>query len=177
MANVKAVLVDENWFQVYDNENVMTDTPVASGLYWNYFYHVWKTVSHSPFANIVVFVDDGATVSAPSSLTFTVGGVVKSDVSTVINLIHTEGDTLQDTNYVFQQDSTSTAAGIAVTPYGTLIAPYSESGGSEVDVSITPKLKINGVGYTASAAIHTTTSGTTYYAVKVGDTVTMNKDV
>lgn len=177
MADVKAVLVDDKWFQIYDNENVMTDTPVASGLYWNYFYHVWKTVSHSPFANLVVFVDDGATVSAPATLTFKVAGVVKSDVSTIINLEHAEGDTLQDTNYVFVQDETSTANGIAITEYGTIIAPYTESSGNEVDVSITPKLTINGVGYTASSAIHTTTSGTTYYAVAVGDTVTMAKDV
>ena len=181
MADVKAVLVDEKWFQVYDNESVMTDTPVASGLYWNYFYHTWKTVSHSPFANIVVFVDDAATVTAPASLTFKVAGVVKSDVSTVINLEHVEGDTVQDTNYVFVQDSTSTAAGVAIHPYGSIIAPITMSGtpAAEVDVAITPKLTINGVGYTASAAIHTTTGGTspnTYTAVKVGDTVTMAKD-
>lgn len=173
MADVKAVLVDEKWFQVYDNENLMTDQRVASGLYWNYFYHVWKTVSHSPFANMVVFVDDGATLTAPSSLTFTVGGVVKSDVSTVINLIHTESDTLQCTNYKFVQDEDSTEAGIAITEYGTIIAPYTESGGSEVDVSITPKLTINGVGYTASSAIHTAGGN----PVAVGDTVTMSKDV
>lgn len=181
MADVKAVLVDEKWFQVYDNENVMTDTPVASGLYWNYFYHTWKTVSHSPFANMIVFVDDAATVTAPASLTFKVAGVVKSDVSTVINLEHVEGDTLQDTNYVFVQDSTSTAAGVAIHPYGSIIAPITMSGSpaAEVDVAITPKLTINGVGYTASAAIHTTTGGTspnTYTAVKVGDTITMAKD-
>ncbi|MBO5681076.1 MAG: hypothetical protein J6T08_05110 [Lentisphaeria bacterium] len=180
MADVKAVLVDEKWFQVYDNENVMTDTPVASGLYWNYFYHTWKTVSHSPFANIVVFVDDGATVTAPASLTFKVAGVVKSDISTVINLEHVEGDTLQDTNYNFVQDSTSTAAGVAIHPYGSIIAPITMSGtpAAEVNVAITPKLTINGVGYTASAAINTVTdagSGTT--AVAVGDTVTMAKDV
>lgn len=181
MADVKGVLVDENWFQVYDNENVMTDTPVASGLYWNYFYHTWKTVSHSPFANMIVFVDDGATVTAPASMTFKVSGVVKSDISTVINLEHVEGDTLQDTNYVFVQDSTSTAAGVAVHPYGSFIAPLAMSGtpAAEVDVAITPKLSINGVGYTASAAIHTTTGGagaSAYTAVKVGDTVTMSKD-
>ena len=181
MADVKGVLVDEKWFQVYDNENVMTDTPVASGLYWNYFYHTWKTVSHSPFANMIVFVDDAATVTAPASLTFKVAGVVKSDVSTVINLEHVEGDTVQDSNYVFVQDSTSTAAGVAIHPYGSIIAPITMSGSpaAEVDVAITPKLTINGVGYTASAAIHTTTGGTspnTYTAVKVGDTVTMAKD-
>ncbi len=181
MADVKGVLVDEKWFQVYDNENVMTDTPVASGLYWNYFYHTWKTVSHSPFANMIVFVDDGATVTAPASLTFKVAGVVKSDISTVINLEHVEGDTLQDTNYVFEQDSTSTAAGVAVHPYGSFIAPLAMSGtpAAEVDVAITPKLTINGVGYTASAAIHTTSGGeggSAYTAVKVGDTITMAKD-
>ena len=181
MADVKGVLVDENWFQVYDNENVMTDTPVASGLYWNYFYHTWKTVSHSPFANMIVFVDDGATVTAPASLTFKVAGVVKSDISTVINLEHVEGDTLQDTNYVFEQDSTSTAAGVAIHPYGSIIAPLTMSGtpAAEVDVAITPKLTINGVGYTASAAIHTTSGGvgaSAYTAVKVGNTVTMSKD-
>lgn len=182
MADVKGVLVDENWFQVYDNESVMTDTPVASGLYWNYFYHTWKTVSHSPFANMIVFVDDGATVTAPASLTFKVAGVVKSDISTVINLEHVEGDTLQDTNYVFVQDSTSTAAGVAIHPYGSIIAPLTMSGtpAAEVDVAITPKLVINGVGYTASAAIHTTSGGegaSAYTAVKVGDTITMAKDV
>ena len=123
MADVKAVLVDDRWFQVFDNENVMTDTPVASGLYWNYFYHVWMTFSHSPFSNIVVFVDDNATITAPASLTFKVAGVVKSDVSTVINLEQVEGDTLQNTNYNFVQDSTSTAAGVAVHPYGSFIAP------------------------------------------------------
>lgn len=181
MADVKAVLVDENWFQVYDNESVMTDTPVNSGLYWNYWYHQWRTISHSPFSNIIVFLDDAATVTAPASLTFKVAGVVKSDVSTVINLEHVEGDTLQDTNYVFVQDSTSTAAGVAIHPYGSIIAPITMSGSpaAEVDVAITPKLTINGVGYTASAAIHTTTGGTspnTYTAVAVGDTVTMAKD-
>ena len=180
MADVKAVLVDENWFQVYDNESVMTDTPVGSGLYWNYWYHQWRMISHSPFSNIIVFVDDGATVTAPATLTFTVAGVVKSDISTVINLEHAEGDTLQDTNYVFVQDSTSTAAGVAVHPYGSFIAPLTMSGtpAAEVDVAITPKLTINGVGYTGGT-IHTTTGGTspnTYTAVKVGDTITMTKD-
>ena len=44
MADVKAVLVDREWFQIYDNLNVMTDTQVKSGLYWNYFYNTWKTL-------------------------------------------------------------------------------------------------------------------------------------
>lgn len=56
MADVKAIILDENWFQVYDNLNKFTEDYIAAGLYWNYFYHTWKTVSNSPFANAVVFV-------------------------------------------------------------------------------------------------------------------------
>ena len=56
MAKVKGILVDREWFQVYDNLNKMTEKYVASGMYWNYFYNVWKTVSTSPFSNAVAFV-------------------------------------------------------------------------------------------------------------------------
>lgn len=58
MAGVKSILVDKEWFQIYDNLNTMTEQQVASGLYWNYFYHVWKTVSWSPFSNAIVFVEE-----------------------------------------------------------------------------------------------------------------------
>lgn len=64
MADVKAIILDENWFQVYDNLNKFTEKYVASGLYWNYFYHTWKTVSSSPFANAVVFVETAPTEAA-----------------------------------------------------------------------------------------------------------------
>lgn len=56
MANVKAIIFDEEWFQVYDKLSMMTEKFVASGLYWNYFYHQWKIVSSSPFSNAVAFV-------------------------------------------------------------------------------------------------------------------------
>lgn len=61
MAKVVAIVLDENWFQVYDNNNKFTEQYTASGLYWNYFYHVWKTVSYSPFANAVAFIDNTKT--------------------------------------------------------------------------------------------------------------------
>ena len=55
MANIKAILIDPEWFQVYDNLGVMTEKYIANGLYWNYFYTSWKTVSSSPFSNAVAF--------------------------------------------------------------------------------------------------------------------------
>lgn len=53
---LKAVLVDEDWFMVYDNNTKMETIRNPKGLYWNYFYHVWQTLSVSRFSNAVAFV-------------------------------------------------------------------------------------------------------------------------
>ena len=67
MANVRAILVDREWFQFYDELMMFTEQYVASGIYWNYFLNVWKTVSYSPYSNGVVFMTgNGAT--APASI-------------------------------------------------------------------------------------------------------------
>lgn len=55
MQNVVAIIVDEEWFQIYDNLLLMTEKQIASGLYWNYYLNSFKTVSWSPFSNAVYF--------------------------------------------------------------------------------------------------------------------------
>lgn len=175
MANVKAVILDEDWFQVYDNNNKFTEKYVASGLYWNYFYHTWKTISWSPYANALVFVDDGATVSAPATVSFTVQTVVNTGTNLIITLAQTETDTVQPTNLQFIEDGTSVAAGVAIHPYGAIILPITAGDStatpptSDSVPSTTLKGKIGNVGYTAGSAITISTA--------VGATITMAKDV
>ena len=53
---IPAVLVDGDWFMIFDNMMQFTENYNGQGLYWNYFYHVWKTFSVSPFANNALFV-------------------------------------------------------------------------------------------------------------------------
>lgn len=53
---IPAVLVDEDWFMIFDNLMQFTEQYNGQGLYWNYFYHVWKTFSVSPFANNALFI-------------------------------------------------------------------------------------------------------------------------
>lgn len=60
MANIKAILIDQEWFQVYDNLMQMSENFVASGLYWNYYLNVWKTVSFSPFSNAIAFAQSNS---------------------------------------------------------------------------------------------------------------------
>ena len=56
LKQIPAVIVDKDWFIVFDNQQYFTEQQNAKGLYWNYFYHVWKTFSVSPFENSAVFV-------------------------------------------------------------------------------------------------------------------------
>ena len=161
MADVLGVLVDKEWFQVYDNLSRMSDKPVASGLYWNYFYNAWKTVSSSPFSNAVVFVKNTATTSLPSTVTTKVASIDKSDAATVITLAVTEPASLQPSEAKFVQTDEATSKGIAVHPYGVYIIPASQT-------TLTGKLTVNGTGYTGGTAVST--------SLDVGDTITFSKD-
>lgn len=58
-----AALVDREWFMVFDNMLSFTENYNGEGLYWNYFYHVWKTFSTSPFANAVIFTTDAQSIT------------------------------------------------------------------------------------------------------------------
>lgn len=53
---IPAVLVDKDWFMIFDNFYNFTEQYNGEGLYWNYWYHVWKTFSVSPFANNALFI-------------------------------------------------------------------------------------------------------------------------
>lgn len=163
LANVKAVILDDNWFQVYDNNNKFTEKYVASGLYWNYFYHTWKTVSNSPFANAVVFVTSVADVALPATVTVHVDAKDESDVATVftISADFEEAD-LEPQNVNFVQTEALTTAGIAVQKYGGLIIPASKVG---TDIRLVAE--INGTTYTAATTINGSTD--------VDETVTLNK--
>lgn len=74
---IPAVLVDEDWFMIFDKLVNFTEKYNAQGLYWNYYYHVWKVFSASPFANSVVFVPGAPSITSvtvsPETATVTAG--------------------------------------------------------------------------------------------------------
>lgn len=164
LANVKAVILDEKWFQVYDNNNKFTEDYVASGLYWNYFYHTWKTVSNSPFANAIAFVTTAANTALPESITVHVDSKDESDAATVFTISPKyESAGLDPRNVNFVQTEALTEAGIAVQKFGGIIIPT-----SQVSTDVKIVAEINGTQYTA---ITNLTGATT-----VDTTFTLNKD-
>lgn len=74
---IPCVLVDKDWFMMFDNFYNFTEQYNGEGLYWNYWYHVWKTFSVSPFANNALFIPATPTVTSvtvtPATATIGVG--------------------------------------------------------------------------------------------------------
>lgn len=82
---IEAILVDKNWYQVYDYLRTFKTAYNGEGLYWNYFYHVWMVYSLSPFANAVAFGTATPTVTkltvTPTTATVKAGGTVQITTS------------------------------------------------------------------------------------------------
>lgn len=89
LGNIAAIIVDRDWWMVFDNLTQNTELYNGEGLYWQYWLHAWKTFSISPFANACAIVSavgsitsvtvspSTATMAPNGSATFT-AAVVKS---------------------------------------------------------------------------------------------------
>lgn len=159
LKDVKAVLVDEEWFQIYDNTIKFTEAYSGAGLYWNYFLNVWKTVSSSPFSNAVVFVN--GEVALPNTINVTVVDKSVSDVATTLSLVAEEKVALTGGAYGFIQNEETMTAGVGVHPYGGIMFP------SDSDASVTLEIEVGDTVYTAGTTVSTNNN--------VGDTIVFTK--
>lgn len=77
---IPAILVDQDWLMIFDNMDKFTELYNGQGLYWNYWYHCWKTFSISPFHNSVAFIPAVPTVTnvtvSPTTVTAKPGTTV-----------------------------------------------------------------------------------------------------
>lgn len=136
-SGLEAVLVDKDWFMVYDTLHKMETIRNPQGLYWNYFYHVWQVLSVSRFANAVAFVS-GENVPPVTQV------IVDPTLATL-----KQGGSMQLTAYVRENDGAnrdvvwsivagtggSIAGGTAITQDGVLTFGAAQTG--EVHVKAT----------------------------------------
>lgn len=97
LATVAAVVVDLDWFMVFDNFQQFTQNYNGQGLYWQYFYHTWKTFSVSPYANGIAFTSSsnsitGVTVS-PSTANVAQGTAIALTATVAGTGIYPDGVT------------------------------------------------------------------------------------
>ena len=85
---IPAVIVDADFFMIYDNLQNMTEKYNSEGLYWNYWYHVWKTFSISPFANAALFVpatpDVTSVTVSPATASLSEGSSIQLEAAVVV---------------------------------------------------------------------------------------------
>lgn len=120
LSAIPAVLVDKNFFMIFDNMFEFTENYNGEGLYWNYFYHTWKTFSMSPFANSIVFVagEPSITSVTVSPATATSGKGQKLNLDAVVVTAN-----FAPQSVIWSVDSTAKAAGVTINIYGELSIP------------------------------------------------------
>lgn len=80
--DIRGALVDEQFFQVYDDLVMFKDFENGEGLYKNYYLHVWQTLAYSPLVNAVVFKVAGSDQDSDDQVsTYDVTYTLKTGVS------------------------------------------------------------------------------------------------
>lgn len=123
---IPMAVVGEKFFMVFDNLNEFTEAYNGELLYWNYFYHQWKTFSTSPFENALVYVPTTPTVSSVSVTPDTATVAANSSLQLTVT-VETTGFAPQTVTYE------SDTEGVTVTEGGVVQVDAGVSG----DVTIT----------------------------------------
>lgn len=130
LRSVPAVIIDRDFFVILDNLTTFTENYNGEGLYWNYFYHVWKTFSISPFSNSAVFVEGEPSITSvsvsPSTVTTTAGQTIHLTATVV-------AENFASKSVIWTHNG---GDGVSVDIYGnvTISADYE---GSEITVTAT----------------------------------------
>lgn len=143
--SIPAVVVDRNWFMVFDNFNNFTEQYNGQGLYWNYWYHVWKTFSVSPFSNAALFVPGtpgvtSVTVTPESaSISGASGGTVQLNAAVVTTNFAPQTVVWSSNNHLV----TVNASGLVTVPAGTGATSLAITATSTYDSSKKDTARIN----------------------------------
>lgn len=148
LSKIAGLMVDESWFMIFDNMYEMTEIYNPQGLYWNYFYHVWKTFSISPFSNAVLFTTENPAITsvvvspATSSVkngatlqllaTVESAGFANKDVIWTVTGENMVSTTISDTG-LLNVGSTETATTLTVT--ATSVFDPSKSGTATISIT------------------------------------------
>ncbi len=79
--DIRGALVDEQFFQVFDDLVFFKEFENPEGLYKNYMLHVWQTLAYSPLVNAVLFKVASDTDDDKQVETFTVTKTLKDGVT------------------------------------------------------------------------------------------------
>lgn len=142
LANLKGMVVDKDFFMVFQNFLASRAAENPEGVYWNHWLHVWMTYSISPFANAYALYSAQSGVTrvavSPATANITQGsgmiltaevtgnGLFPKDV-----MFEITGATLNDEAVELQSGTTIGAAN------GNLVVSRNEQVGTKITVTAT----------------------------------------
>ena len=139
---MKMLIVDRNWFQMYDRLFSMNSTFVGSGEYTNHFLNVKRVYAVSPFANAVAFVSNPFTEAVPETLDVVVSQKQVNELGYTALAIDLVSPVVADFDAGVEDNVLNN---VAVMPNGSLIAPEGADailratvGGVTYELTITP---------------------------------------
>lgn len=117
LENVQALMVDRQWFMVYDTFFNFTEQYNAQGLYWNYFFHHWQVLSTSQFANAIAFTTETPAITSvtisPKTATVSKGQNVQFTTTVVATGMASEAISYNVTG-AFSDNTTITSNGLLI---------------------------------------------------------------
>lgn len=117
LENVQALMVDRQWFMVYDTFFNFTEQYNAQGLYWNYFFHHWQVLSTSQFANAIAFTTETPAITSvtisPKTATVSKGQNVQFTTTVVATGMASEAISYNVTGAV-SDNTTITSNGLLI---------------------------------------------------------------
>lgn len=131
---IQFVVMDKRFLQIYDRLEEMGEPFInGEGRFTNYFYHVWKVLSASPFHNCIAFTTLSPAVTSvtisPGTATVAAGASIAFQAT-----VSTTG--FGSSELVWEISTEGVAEGTVISPDGVLTISPEETQGS-IDVIVT----------------------------------------
>lgn len=134
---LEAVLVDREWFMVYDKLQKLETIRNPKGLYWNYYFHVWQIHSASRFSNAVAFVSGDVPAVSQVIIDPTILAVKPNRSYELTGYIRANDDKEHDLSWKVEgRNGTTVSTGTAISEDGVLTIGENQTGELLVSASV-----------------------------------------
>lgn len=123
LSGCHAILMDEDFYAVWDCLNKFTRDMNPEGLYWQYYAHYWRVFAICPWANAIAFVETEPTITAVTVTPATVS-VAKGANTTLTATVTGTGVFPKSVEWSVTGASSSSTT---ISPYGTLYVGADET--------------------------------------------------
>ena len=141
---LEAVLIDKDWYMVYDQLHKMRTIYNPEGLYWQYNYHVWQVLSVSRFANAVAFVSGDVAPVTQVIVDPTIASIKQGRTHKFKAYVRENDGQERDVVWTIEGTNGSTVTGSSVSSDGVVTIGENQEGELLVKATVTYEVEVEG---------------------------------